>query len=46
MLEEGLCAFALNVWTYLQMKVTMCEGEELCLFSDFFYYFFKCRGSI
>lgn len=44
MLEEGLCAFALNVWTCLQMKVTMCEGEELRLFSDFFYYFFKCKA--
>lgn len=37
MLEEGLCAFALNVWSYLQMKVIMFERKELNLFSLFFF---------
>lgn len=46
MLEEGLCAFALNAWSCLQMIVTMLEGKELHLFSNFFYFFFKCSGSI
>lgn len=38
MLEEVLCAFALNVWSCLQMKVLMLERRELNLFSDFFFF--------
>lgn len=37
-LEEVLCAFALNVWSCLQMKVLMLERRELNLFSDYFFF--------